>query len=114
MTSIKKLGAVVGAMALAGIVAGIASNAGASTSEPWSAGEGSTQADGDVQVSVALSFRETCRETWAEGQGNAATFARANACLRRDNTWTGPKVWHGWCTTNLINNDGNIECSSTP
>ncbi|WP_394840725.1 hypothetical protein LZC95_27085 [Pendulispora brunnea] len=112
MTSMKKLGAVVGVMAFAGIVAGIASNAGASTSEPPSS-EGSNQGD-DVQAMVALSFYQTCAYPYAEVTGSTATFARANACLKRDNTWSGPKVWYGRCTTNLINNDGNIECSSTP
>ena len=108
MTFMKKLGSVVGAMTLAGIVAGVSGNAGASTSD------GSAEANDDVQIMVTRSFEQTCTYPYTEQTGNTATFARANSCLKRDNTWSGPTVWYGQCTTNLINNDGRIECSSTP
>ncbi len=71
--------------------------------------DGVESVDG-VTINVVLSFFATCTNPYAQGVGNAATYAQASSCRRRNGTWTGFRSWSGWCTGNLSNNDGNIVC----
>jgi len=66
--------------------------------------------DDDVGVQVTLSFFRTCTNPFASGVGNAATYAEASSCRRRNGTWTGFRSWSGFCTGDVSNNDGNIVC----
>ena len=65
-----------------------------------------------IKPRVTLSFFATCINPSAQGVGNVATHAQADACRRFDGSFGGFTSWNGSCTTDVSNCNGRLVCQN--
>jgi hypothetical protein len=58
-----------------------------------------------------VSFIDSCNGTFVNRSGHAVTSAGARTCQRFDGSWAGSSNWSGWCTGDISNYNGHIECN---
>ncbi|WP_394832403.1 hypothetical protein LVJ94_38420 [Pendulispora rubella] len=119
MIQFKKMGMLFGMLSLVGtMVCASDSTAGEATShdQATALAEGTYRVeannpDGDVSVQTVLTFQNSCApDAWVTTDGVAVYEAGASWCLRRDGSKRYNPYWSGYCTGNVNNNNGEINC----